>query len=331
MLSVDRARGCLIGLAAGDAMGAPTEGLTIDEIRERFGRVDDLLPDAAGTDDTEYAVLTARTVLEHGHGFGAGDVADTWLRAVERQQGGFHGAGFSEMVAIGNLRAGIRPPASGLRSYERWSDGAAMRVAPLGIAAAGDPALARRLAAVDASVSHDADGVFCAQAVAAGVAVALMSDDHRDVLDAAVDALPEDSWSRRLVDRALAIAARHESADAAARELYEGVSLFHYPWADAAPEALALALGLFAAARGEVREAVVASVNIGRDSDTIAAMNGALAGALRGHEALPAEWREPVRHVHGRCILDTAGTDLIDLADRLCALAAGRTEEAAHA
>nr|BFF17734.1 hypothetical protein GCM10025730_12550 [Promicromonospora thailandica] len=60
----DRARGALLGLAIGDAMGAPTEGMTLHAIRERWGRVRGFVdPEAAGTDDTEYAVLCARGVL----------------------------------------------------------------------------------------------------------------------------------------------------------------------------------------------------------------------------------------------------------------------------
>lgn len=313
----DRARGSLIGLAIGDAMGAPTEGMTPDAIRHRFGRVDSLEPDAAGTDDTEYAVLCARSLLNHGTQLTAAAVAETWLAAVQGQAGGFDGAGFSEMVALANLAAGITPPSSGLFNYERWSDGAAMRVAPIGIFTAGDAQEARRLAAIDASVSHAADGIFCAQAIAAGVAVALVTDDYRDVVEAVTDSLPADSWSARLVQRALGIAEESSSLEDAAARLYDEVSLFHYPWADAAPEAVALALGIFAAAGGDFREAVLASVNIGRDSDTIAAMNGALAGALTGYDALPPEWSDAVRLVHGRCVVDTAGTDLMALSDAL--------------
>ena len=316
-MSRDRARGALIGLAIGDAMGAPTEGMTIEQVRREFGRVTDLPADAAGTDDTEYAVLTALAILEHGSALTAEGVAAQWASAVREQRGGFYGAGFSEMVAIANLAAGVRPPDSGTQNYERWSDGAAMRVTPLGVFAAGDAVEARRLARIDASVSHAFDGVYAAEAIAAGVATALVATTHREVVDAIVSALPRESWTTRLVVRALEIGARHPSAEAAAPELYEEISLFHYPWADSAPEALALAMGLFEASRGDFMDAVIASVNIGRDSDTIAAMSGALTGAMCGLNGLPAEWIAQVSHVHGRCILATAGTDLLDLADRL--------------
>jgi len=326
-VSRDRARGALVGLAIGDAMGAPTEGMTIQQIHEEFGRVASLAPDAAGTDDTEYAVLTATAILAHGSALTSEKVAAAWSEAVAEQRGGFYGAGFSEMVAIANLAHGVNPPASGMRNYERWSDGAAMRVAPIGIFASGDPLEARRLARIDARVSHAYDGIYAAEAIAAGVATALVTTSYEEVRDAVIDALPVDSWTARLVQRAVRIGATHSSAEGAMAELYEEISLFHYPWADAAPEAVALAMGLFEAARGDFQDALIASVNIGRDSDTIAAINGALTGAMCGFDAFPPEWTTQVLEVHGRCILATAGTDLLDLADRLhdASLASDRT------
>jgi len=59
-------------------------------------------------------------------------------------------------------------------------------------------------------------------------------------------------------------------------------------------EELPLALGMLVLADGDYRAAVLGGVNYGRDSDSIATMAGALAGALHGVDAVPAEWRETV-------------------------------------
>ncbi len=59
-------------------------------------------------------------------------------------------------------------------------------------------------------------------------------------------------------------------------------------------EELPVALGLLVVARGGYRDAVLGGVNYGRDSDSIASMAGALAGALGGVESIPAEWRRAV-------------------------------------
>ncbi|MCL7380402.1 ADP-ribosylglycohydrolase family protein [Streptomyces sp. 35G-GA-8] len=313
--SFERVYGALIGQAVGDALGAPTEGLTRAQIIERYGWVSDFVDDdPAGTDDTEYAVLTAQVLLAHGTGLTPAQVGAAWTDNLVNQVGGFYGGGFSEMTAINNLRAGLAPPVTGSDNHEMWSDGAAMRIAPVGILCAGDPAQAARLAAVEAQVSHAKDGVYCAQVIAAGVAAALTATSWQDVVEAALDAVPADSWTGRTVRRAIGIGSAHTELAAALDELYERISIFHYPFADVGPEATALAMGVFVAARGEYVPSVLGGTNIGRDADTIAAMAGSLAGALHGSDAVPEAWRRRINVVRGHCIAATAGTDLTELA-----------------
>lgn len=317
-VSYDRVYGALIGQAVGDALGAPTEGMTRRQITDTYGWVSDFVSeDPAGTDDTEYAVLTARLVLEHGSALSPDHVGDAWRRLLVQQEGGFYGGGFSEMTAINNLRAGLAAPVTGSDNHEMWSDGTAMRIAPVGVYCAGDPAEAARLAAIDGSVSHARDGIYCGQAVAAAVAVALVERDWERVIEAGIAAVPEDSWSARMIRRAVDIGSRHGDVTDAVDDLYDNISLLHYPWADVAPEATALAFGVFAAARGDYVPAVLGGVNVGRDADTIAAMAGAMAGALHGASAVPAGWRDRISVVRGHCIRAVAGTDLRELATSL--------------
>jgi ADP-ribosylglycohydrolase len=64
----DRVYGSLIGQAVGDALGAPTEGMSVSEIADTYGWIEDFVSDdPAGTDDTEYAMLTAQIMLKYGH------------------------------------------------------------------------------------------------------------------------------------------------------------------------------------------------------------------------------------------------------------------------
>jgi ADP-ribosylglycohydrolase len=307
--------GALIGQAVGDALGAPTEGLTRAQIVERYGWVSDFIDDdPAGTDDTEYAVLTARLLLAHGERLTPQQVGAGWTKQLVGQEGGFFGGGFSEMTAINNLRAGLAPPVTGSDNHEMWSDGAAMRIAPVGILCAGDPLGAARLAAVEAQVSHARDGIYCAQVVAAAVAQALVSDSWESVLEGGLAAAPADSWTARSIRRAVEIGRSYTELPAALDELYDKISIFHYPFADVGPEATALAMGVFAAAKGDYVQAVLGGTNVGRDADTIAAMAGAMAGALHGAEAVPGHWRRRINTVRGHCIRSTAGTDLAELA-----------------
>lgn len=313
----DRVHGAILGQAIGDALGAPTEGMKRDAIRAAYGRVTGFLSDdPAGTDDTEYAALTARILLTYGPALTPEDVSTEWERVLVHQVGGFTGGGFSEMEAIHNLARGLRAPHSGSDNHELWSDGSAMRVAPIGAYFAGDPVEAARIAGIDAQVSHARDGILCGQAVAAAVAAAT-TDDWQVVVDAGIAAIPADSWSARMINRAVAIATGPGSVEQRLDELEERISIFHYSWADVAPEAVALAFGVFAIAEGNYVESVLGGVNIGRDADTIAAMAGAMSGALRGASAIPTEWSSRIVALRGSCIRHTAGVRLSALADEI--------------
>lgn len=314
-VSYNRAYGVLAGQAAGDALGAPTENLSRAEIVRRWGWVETFLSDdPAGTDDTEYAVLTAWNVLEHGAGLTSAAVADSWHRLLLTQEGDFVTGGFSEMGALANMERGLAPPQCGNDHHEPFSDGAAMRVSPIGLFCAGDPALAAKLAVEDARVSHSRDGIDCARAVAAGVAAAVVVNSWQEVVDAAMGQIPVSSWTWRMIRRAVDIGTAHNNIVEAVDALCDGLIISHYPWSDVGPEAVAFAFGVFAAARGEYVNSVLAGVNAGRDSDTIAAMAGALAGGLHGADAVPADWKQAVNVVRGVCIRATADVRLDQLA-----------------
>jgi ADP-ribosylglycohydrolase len=205
-----------------------------------------------------------------------------------------------------------------------WSDGAAMRIAPVGVLCAGNPAEAARLAAIEAQVSHARDGICCAQALAASVSEALVTSDWERVVAAGLNHIPQDSWSTRTIRRAVEIGSGARDLPTALDALYADIAILHYPWADVAPEATALAYGVFAASRGQYVDAVLGGANIGRDADTIAAMAGAMAGAMQGASAIPERWRTAINVIPGRCIKATAGTDLADLTAQLVAKAQER-------
>jgi len=317
----DAARGCFVGLAVGDALGQPTEGWTPAAIEAKWGYIDDL---PAGrvtvSDDTEYALFSARVVLEHGVEATSGDFADAWLEHIVPQRGPFKGAGFSEMAAIENLRRGLRPPESG-RHYHAWSDGLAMRVAPFGIASGGDPHRAADLARADGQVSHDGEGIYGGQAVAAAVAAASRGASLDEVVDAARGVIPADSWTRRNLDAGVAIGSRAPDARTAIADLHDAMAIPSYPWADLAPEAIGLAFGLLAAGRGDLPESLLAAVNLGRDSDTVAAIQGAILGARLGLDGIPERWHQVVVPARGLCLACVEGVDLLETADALARLA----------
>ncbi|MFF4123474.1 ADP-ribosylglycohydrolase family protein [Microbispora rosea] len=311
----DRARGCLLGLAAGDALGAPAENLAPEEIAARWGVLTEI--ERGGTDDTEYTIFAATVLLRHGHALTSEDVARAWREEiVARLDGPMRGAGFSELGTVEALRRGLRPPLTGRWHAHGWSDGLAMRAAPYGIFAAGDPDEAARLAETDGRVSHTGEGIFGGRAVAAAVAVAMTGASPAEVAAAALRAVPEDSWTARSLRAALDVAAR-TPRPLLGRALHDAVVMAHYPWTDLAPEAVALAFAAYTAGGGEVEASVVTAANLGRDADTTAAVAGALAGAGRGEAAVPARWAERIGPVAGRCLPVVAGQDVRDVADEI--------------
>lgn len=313
MKTADRARGCLLGLAAGDALGRPAENLEPAEIARRWGRLTEI--DGGGTDDTEYTIFAADLLVRHGHALTSADVARAWREEiVARVDGPMRGAGFSELGTVQALRRGLEPPLTGRWHRHGWSDGLAMRAAPYGIFAAGDPAEAARLVEVDGRVSHSGEGILGGRAVAAAVAVAMTGAAPAAVVDAAFGAIPEDSWTARSLRAAVRVAG--EPSEYAAR-LHEAVVVRHYPWTDLAPEAVALAFAGYLLGGGEVEESVVAAANLGRDADTTAAIAGALAGAGRGEAAVPDRWARRIGPVEGRCLPAVAGRHVLDVATQL--------------
>ncbi|QHC28998.1 ADP-ribosylglycohydrolase family protein [Streptomyces sp. HF10] len=311
-----RARGALLGLAVGDALGAPAENLKPSEIRARWGRITGYVADRPqGTDDTEYALFSGLLLARHGSALTPAHAEAAWHEWIA-ERATFRGAGFSERGTLENLRRGLAAPISAQHRHA-WSDGLAMRAAPFGVFAAGRPGEAARLVAVDGSVSHEGEGIYGGQAVAAGVAAAMAGAAVPVVIAAALAVIPDDSWTARSLRRAVAVAHRGE------RAVRSAVVIGGYPWTDLAPEAVALAFGAYATADGDFREAVLTAVNMGRDADTTAAVAGALSGATQGLPAIPTAWASAIGPARGRCLPSMSGWHVLEVADLLVRKANG--------
>jgi ADP-ribosylglycohydrolase len=314
-----RARGSLVGVAIGDAMGAPVEGRSAAAIRAEYGQITGFLSDeAAGTDDTDFTLFNATLLAEHGPAITAELVEAAWRDKLLAPGRAYRPGGFSDVVSTRNLAAGLHAPQSGAFGQQMWSDGVAMAISPAGIVAAGRPALAARLAVALGSVSNGRDGIYAAQAIAAAVAVAMIGASPEMMLAAALASVPDDSWTGRSLRRVAAIHARLSGdLDTALEQLSAELVVPWWPWADLATEAVPLALGAFLAAKGEFRRAVPAGVSLGRDADTIGAIVGSLAGAYGGVDAIPAEWARRAVVAPGKCIGVVAGIDIAEIAGRL--------------
>jgi ADP-ribosylglycohydrolase len=310
----DKALGCLAGLAIGDALGDLGRD---DAVRQRYGIVTDLFPRARGTDDTEFALLTARTLLDCGGELTPEAVLRSWQSHILDQVGVHERGGRPLYGAVENLRRGILPPLSGRDNVLNDDDGAAMRIAPIGIVCAGEPARAAALAEIEAQISHYADGVWAAQAVAASVAVAMVDGSPAEILEAGLQQIPGDSWLGRAMARAMRICDEEETIENAWERLHSELwTPVHAVSAEAIPQLYAV----FRLTSGDFRRGLFWAGNFGRDADTIAAVVGALCGARHGAAAIPPAWIEAVRQPAGVCLKFAAREDIPTLARQLAEL-----------
>ena len=314
-LFLSKAQGCLIGLAVGDAFG---DIARTDSYRNQYGIVTNLYAGAKSTDDTEFAVLTAQVLLDCRGRLTPQAVLEGWRRYILAEDGMFERGGRPLYGAVANIRRGILPPLSGRYNVMNNDDGAAMRIAPVGILCAGDPLRAAQMAEIDAQISHYQDGIWAAQAVASGVAVAMADGSVDEVLAAVLANIPAESWLGYAMDKAMRICDQADCIEDAWEDLH---IQFWTPAHSVSPEAIPQALAVYRLTGGDFRKGMFWGGNFGRDADTIGAVIGALCGARHGLGMVPPAWVEKVRHPSGVCLKFTARRDLLETSADLAYLA----------
>jgi ADP-ribosylglycohydrolase len=198
------------------------------------------------------------------------------------------------------------------------SDGAAMRATPIGVVCAGDVTAAKQIAEIEARISHSAEGLWGAQAVAAAVAVAMVDGTIDEIYQAAVDAAPEKSWLRyNLLKADSIIRASDGILETAWMPVHDSL---RSEYKAAVPEAVTSALAVFKLSKGDFRKGMVFAANFGRDADTIAAIFGGVAGALNGAIGIPAPWIAKCRYPTGTCLNFTKGMDIKRISGQLANL-----------
>ena len=327
-----RAYGALAGLALGDALGMPTQAMSPQQIQTVYGHVTGLVdgdksqPYAPGmaagsvTDDTEQALLIASLLLK-GHGSGLNLDASEFSHALLAwedsmiERGSLDLLGPSTKGALERVRAGEDPLRVG---GEGTTNGAAMRVTPIGIAAStSDRQLFADAVWSSCQVTHATrQGFQSAALVAAAVSLGIDAGaaDVTDLLWKAVAfarSLPErGAWSPdpdvvAATRRALKLAAQPSSSlEWLAEQI--GTSV-------ASAQAIPMAFALLA--RDPSPRALLQAANLGGDTDTIGAIAGAILGASLGVEVFDGYGLAQVEQV-SQLDLPSVATDLLALRDR---------------
>ncbi|MEE6283225.1 ADP-ribosylglycohydrolase family protein [Georgenia sunbinii] len=321
----DRALGALTGLALGDALGMPTQSMSREQIAAELGAVTELvdapahqpiapgMPAGSVTDDTEQALLVADLLLDGGGTVAPRAFADAlmaWEQTM-RAKGSLDLLGPSTSAAISAIAAGGDPTTAGTTGT---TNGAAMRVTPVAIAYPSADADALLGAVHDLSfVTHNTGlGLSSAAAVAGAVSAAIDGADLTSALDYALDlstraqrlghwiagaSVPERArWALRTATRMTTA----ELADYLSDVVGTSVQ---------SQESVVAALVIVQHFHAEPFDALCFAASLGGDTDTIAAMAGAILGALHGDVAFPA------RQV--RTMLEVSGIDLATTTDRL--------------
>ncbi|KRC33239.1 MULTISPECIES: ADP-ribosylglycohydrolase family protein [Oerskovia] len=338
----EKAVAVITGAAVGDALGGATEGWTPEQIEERHGgRVtgivgpyypnwQDARPiapyhkgDGHITDDTLMTQALVEVYAKRRAHLDAYAMAEDlvplmigeprWVPELESTVLLLQRVFLAEKWIVARLHYGhVDPREAGVGNIINC--GAAMYVAPVGLANAGDPRGAYAEAidltgAHQASYGREAAGVFAAMVAAAVAPGATLDDVVAAALDVAhdgtlaalravVDAF--DGWTtvpttdeeeRALARRIRAVVAPFDSVGPEYRQMSMDA---RRPSRTKAIEELPAALGFVLGHRGDFRGAVLGAVNYGRDADSIAVMAGAIAAGLGGTEVVPTEWLDEI-------------------------------------
>jgi ADP-ribosylglycohydrolase len=267
------------------------------------------LPAGSVTDDTEQAVLLGRLLVSGGGTLDPGEFAAAlvaWERTMA-ERGSLDLLGPSTKRAISAVLAGDPPEVAGRHGD---TNGAAMRVAPVGIASPAATLIDNVVAA--SRVTHNTSVALAgAAAVAAAVRAGVDGAGVAVATSCAVRAAREAAGRGHWVAGA-DVAARIEWATALATGLTEsyaaeviytlvGTSL-------ATQESVPAAFAVLAAVPGNPWRACLLAASLGGDCDTIAAMAGAIAGACHGMDGFPEE---------AVAVIDGQGLGLTQLAEDL--------------
>lgn len=276
----DRAIGALVGLAVGDALGAPVEFCR----RDTFEPVNGMraggyfkLPAGAWTDDTAMALCLAESLLEHPQ-LDPKDLLDRFCqwaaKGANTSTGVCVGIGQNTLRVLGNYhRTGtLQAPETRQKSD---GNGALMRLAPVAIRHWRDEQSARRIADAQSRTTHFSDMSAGACELTAALLAKLISGQPWEAAvlvpqnpswhDAVKELDPSTNWSARSRDSIRSSGFVLHTLEAAL-------------WA--------------VDTTSSFDEAVLRAVNLGDDADSVGAVAGQLAGARYGLSAIPPQWRQ---------------------------------------
>jgi len=284
MTDLGRAKGILFGLAIGDALGYPTEFVTLREIKARYGPqgISDLPEPALFSDDTQMTVAIAEALIEAGDQDIETLMASVrkhfvaWLHSPENNRA----PGRTCLQGVRNLEKGLHWSRSGIA--ESKGCGSAMRAATIGYFCQHHPERLRQVAHATGICTHGHPTADAACIATAYLVKLILDGESPEVL---ID---------RMLKFTSGISDEFDRAILKVRECLpltdeeKALSCLGEGWV--AEEAVTLALYCFLRYPDDYRSAVLRGANTNGDSDTVACIAGALAGARVGTKGIPSGW-----------------------------------------
>lgn len=275
-----------LGQIIGGAYGTCIEGYTGENIKKKYGEVDKYIrkPNTYN-DDITYELALFLTYQKHGKQTTASDIAREWICRIP--------TGWSaEDFALRNLKAGIMPPESGRyhNPFNEWI-GAQMRGVICGQLYPGNVKEAARCAWMDASISHDRNGILGEVFNAIMQSMAFYETDIKKIIKDAISLMPEDSEYGQVVRFALKQCETHDdyySAWLVCEEKYN-----HYNWIHAYPNAAAEVIALWYG-ESDFTKTLAYCGGCGQDIDCNAAQIATILSTIIGVNNIPSYWKEPI-------------------------------------
>lgn len=312
----NRIYGCLAGSRIGSAMGAAVEGWDMDRIARQYGVFDRFVayhhydvdwdhPAGSTEDGTERQKLMCTAIIEKQDRITAEDLVKTWVKVLDPEKMKYMTEAFDREL-LAEAKSGKVPA---------WELGRLSKHLHLNTTARSFHAIALVNACDIDGVIRDvyeigrvyqppgSDSFAWGAAYNAAVVHAMRPDATvASVIETALRyATPE---IRKEIQNGLDIAAKYSEPLDMRKELNEVYASAESPYcadkrmksyrASSIYETVTKALAVFAATKGSVKDAVIVSVNFGRDTDCLAASAGGLAGAFSGTATIPPEWIEKV-------------------------------------
>lgn len=301
---LDQAAGCLIGLACGDALGGPVEGMDSGEIAGRYGYLDQMvggghlgLEPGETTDDTAQALALAESIVDAG-GLDPDDVAmrlASWYRFRPKGIGSHTTAVLDRIAALEDWeQASLEVQAANPSSA---GNGSLMRCAPVALLDYGSMSTLIEDSRVSSRITHP--HAECQWSCALNNLV---------IAELLAGAQPQHA-----VDNALATCAHRGdvASNVLDRAKRAALSASENTLTPSGYVLDTLECSIWALLRHDgFEDAVTAVVNLGGDADTNGAVTGALAGAAFGFDAIPERW---LLHIAGWQHMQELATALVGI------------------